>query len=51
RLTITVDIARFFSNGTQVLQLSQGAMWHGEVDELGIGLKAADLQAAALGTQ
>ena len=51
RLTITVDIARFFSDGTQVLQLSQGAMWHGEVDELGIGLKAADLQAAALGTQ
>lgn len=50
RLTITVDIARFFSNGTQVLQLSQGAMWHGEVDELIIGLKAADLQVAALGT-
>lgn len=49
RLTITVDVAHFFANGTQVLQLSQGAMWHGDVDELGLGLKAADLESAALG--
>lgn len=51
RLTINVDIARFFTNGNEVLQLSQGAMWHGEVDQLGLGLKAADLQAASLSVE
>ncbi len=51
RLTINVDIARFFTNGNEVLQLSQGAMWHGEVDQLGLGLKAADLQVASLSVE
>ena len=51
RLTITVDVAHFFTDGSQLLDLSQGAMWHGEVDQLDLALKVADLQAAALGVE
>lgn len=51
RLTITVDIARFFTDGDQVLDLSEGAVWHGEPEGLPLGLKVADLESAALGAQ
>lgn len=47
RLTINVDIARFFTDGNQVLDLSQGSIWHG-MEDINIALKVADLQVAAL---
>lgn len=48
RLTVNVDIARFFTDGSRILDLSQGAMWHGDVNFLSLPLLAADLQSAAL---
>ena len=51
RITITVDIARFFTDGNQTLDLSQGAVWHGEPEGLDLGLKMADLESAALGAE
>lgn len=48
RMTIRVDIARFFTDGNEVLDLSQGAVWHGDPDELPLALKVADLQVKAL---
>lgn len=47
-LAITVDLARFFTDGTDVLHLSQGAVWHGDVNALAIPLQLADLQVNAL---
>lgn len=47
RLTIIVDIARFFTDGTRQLDLSQHSMWHGTGD-LDFAIMVADLQAAAL---
>ncbi|MCC6841200.1 MAG: hypothetical protein IT230_13665 [Flavobacteriales bacterium] len=46
-LAITVDLARYFTDGTDVLHLSQGAVWHGDVNELAIPLQLVDLQAKA----
>lgn len=46
RLTVSVDIARFFTDGTEILQLSDGAVWHG-TENIPLGLKVADLQVAA----
>lgn len=51
RMRIMVDIARFFTDGNEVLDLSQGAVWHGDVDQVPIALKAADLQVKALSVQ
>lgn len=51
RLAINVDIARFFSDGNDVLDLSQGAIWHGDVDQLPLALKAADLQIKAFSVE
>lgn len=48
QLTVKVDLARFFTDGNQVLDLSQGALWHGEPDLLPLVLKVVDLQAAAI---
>lgn len=50
RLTVSVDIARFFTDGTTVLDLSQGAVWHGS-DNLPLGMQVADLQVAAFGVE
>lgn len=47
RLLLTVDIARFFTDGTEVLNLADGAVWHGDPDQLPLVLKAADLQIKA----
>ena len=47
RITLVVDVAKFFSDGTQSLDLSQNAIWHGEVDMIDVGLLVADLQIAA----
>lgn len=51
RMLINVDIARFFTDGSEVLDLSQGAVWHGDVDQLPLALKAADLQVMALSVE
>lgn len=48
RLTIHVDIARFFTDGSTVFELAQGSMWHGDVNTLGLALRLADLQVNAL---
>ena len=50
-LVLNVDISRFFVDGTRMLLLSQGAMWHGDVDQLDLGLKVADLQVAAFSVE
>ncbi len=47
RFTVNVDMARFFTDGNQVLHLSDGATWHG-AEDINIVLKLADLQIAAL---
>jgi hypothetical protein len=51
RLTLNVDIARFFTNGTDTLDLSQFAIWHGEADNLENGLKVATLESDAFSVQ
>ena len=43
--------SRFFTNGTDTLDLTQGASWHGEVDNLGLALKLANLQSAAFSVE
>ena len=49
-LTLTVDIARFFQNGPAIFQLSDHAFWHG-VGSLNVGMRLADMQVAAFGTE
>ncbi|MBP8824829.1 MAG: hypothetical protein KBH07_14395 [Flavobacteriales bacterium] len=51
RMTITVDIARFFTDGTDVFNLAEGAVWHGDVNELDVVLELADLQVEALSVE
>ncbi len=51
RITISVDLSRFFTDGNQVLDLSQGAVWHGEPDGLALGMKVADLEIGALSVE
>lgn len=51
RITLVVDVAKFFSNGTQTLDLSQNALWHGEVDLIDVGILMADLQIDALSVE
>lgn len=51
RMLINVDIARFFTDDNQVLDLSEGAVWHGDVDQLPLAMKAADLQVKALSVE
>ena len=57
RLTLLVDISRFFTNGTDTLDLTQGAQWHGDVDTLGgvinidLVIKLANLQSAAFSVE
>lgn len=43
-LLLEVDIARFFTNGTDTLSLAEGAQFHGEVQGLPLGIRLADLQ-------
>lgn len=47
RLQIRLDVAKLFRNGSMALDLAQGSQWHGTVDDLHIGERAADLQQAA----
>jgi hypothetical protein len=47
-VTVVVDIGRFFNNGSQVLDLSQGSQWHGTVEDLPLGIRVADLQRDAI---
>jgi len=51
RLTVDVDIAKFFINGTDTLDLSQGAQWHGDVDYIDVGLKVATLESDAFSAE
>ena len=51
RLTLDVDIAKFFTNGTDTLNLSQSASWHGEVDHINVGLKVATLESDAFSVE
>ncbi|MEO7080748.1 MAG: MbnP family protein, partial [Flavobacteriales bacterium] len=57
RLNLLVDISRFFTNGTDTLDLTQGASWHGEVNDIGevinidLALKMANLQIASFSVQ
>ena len=48
RVVLDVDIARFFTDGQQVLDLSQGAQVHGEVQTLPVALKLSDLALKAI---
>lgn len=43
-LRLNVDIARFFTNGTDTLSLADIAQFHGEVSNLPMGILIADLQ-------
>ncbi len=57
RLDLRVDVSRFFTNGTDTLDLTQGAFWHGEVNDIGevinvnLALKVANLQIAAFSVE
>lgn len=50
-VTVVVDIGRFFGNGAQLLDLSQGAQWHGTVEDLDLGIRVADLQRDAISVE
>lgn len=51
RITLQVDISRFFTNGTDTLNLTQGSSWHGDVDNIGLGVKVANLESAAFSVE
>lgn len=51
RITLNVDIARFFTDGNAVLELSQGAQSHGEVQSLPIAMELSDLAVQAINPQ
>ena len=48
RLTLEIDIARFFFNSTDTFDLSQGSQWHGAIDQVSIALKLSDLASGAI---
>ncbi len=50
-LSINVDLARFFSEGTEVLRLSDGSQSHGAVQELPQAIKLSDLAIKAISPQ
>lgn len=50
-LVIDVDIARFFTDGDQVLDLSQGPQSHGEAQNLTPALRLSDLAVQAINAQ
>ena len=47
-LVLEVDIARFFTDGNLVLDLSQGPQSHGESQNLGPALRLSDLAVKAI---
>jgi hypothetical protein len=47
-LVLRVDLARFFTDGTTLLDLSEGAQSHGEVEELLLATKLSDLAVQAI---
>lgn len=51
RLTLNVDISRFFTDGTDTLDLTHGASWHGEVDNIDLAIRLANLQSAAFSVE
>lgn len=50
-VTIGVDLARFFQSANDTLYLNQGSQWHGEADQLGIGIQFSDLVSGAFSVQ
>lgn len=44
RLQVNVDVARFFTNGSDTLDLAQNAYFHGEVASVRLGIRIADLE-------
>ncbi len=50
-LSVDVDIAHFFGDGTQLLRMSDGSQSHGAVQELPQALKLSDLAIKAIGPQ
>ena len=50
-LIIDVDVARFFTDGNQLLDLSQGPQAHGEVENLGPALRLSDLAVKAINAE
>ncbi len=50
-LVLKVDIARFFTDGDQVLDLSQGPQSHGESQNLAPALRLSDLAVKAINAQ
>lgn len=50
-LVIDVDIARFFTDGDQVLDLSQGPQSHGEAENLPPALRLSDLAVKAINAE
>ncbi|MFT3884164.1 MAG: hypothetical protein QM724_01665 [Flavobacteriales bacterium] len=43
-IVLQVDVARFFTNGSDTLDLSQGSSFHGEPGLLELGMRIADLE-------
>ena len=51
RITLLVDVSRFFTNGADTLNLTQGSSWHGEVDNINLAIKVANLESAAFSVE
>lgn len=51
RITLTVDIARFFSDGQRTIDLSQGNQSHGEPSGLPLAMTLSDLAIEAVSTE
>lgn len=50
-IDLKVDLARFFTDGSAILKMSEGSQSHGEVEELGQSLKLSDLAIKSFGVQ
>ncbi len=50
-ITLNVDIAHFFTDGSAVLDLSQGSQSHGEIQALPLATKLSDLAVQAINPQ
>jgi hypothetical protein len=51
RLTLDVDIAKFFINATDTLDLSQTAIYHDTGSPIAVGIKLADLESDAFSVE
>ena len=51
RITLNVDIAHFFTDGSSVLAFSQASQSHGEAEALALAIKLSDLAVQAIDPQ